>query len=482
MVSLPTLPMEKILFSLDVADLLACSLVSVSWRSMVNNDRVWKKICYKQCDSYTVNYLQSVPPKTVPKFENPETRHRTLEPLCYWRILFMKIQHVKHNWCQANHDVYNVTEFAYNHFDLKIDGNLLVAIVNDNQCEIWDIQRVPYKQEIITCALKNTRCKCMIHLCDNKLVIVQDTLMQVYFKSDHSFKLGFRRLFNQLEADSENIPGSLNIDEWYNGKISLRPTHLQAFHVGRYFIGLAENETFEKASFHIWDTISGCKLKEQSVKELCLNNKDPVHNVKFCTPKTDLGKILVCVQHCRQTGRDLFYTAVYVYDLTSLAFRTVMLLKPHVPWIYFEDHLIITIGHNQANLSIYNSSAGKKLVSKQYENIINPDSVQVRGEYLGFSTGGNLVILTITNFELVFTTAIVKFSSNLFGFDFVFLNWDLILISQWDETNKIEVWSIEKKRLLSTLKTNGLMFPCNNSTKLFVWNEMLTTIYMLQFW
>lgn len=482
MESLPSLAVEKILICLDVADLLACSLVSVGWRSVVNNDRVWKKVCHNQCNKHTIDYLQSVPSKVLPRFENPDIWQTTLEPLCHWRTVFMKIQHVKGNWWRANHDVYSVTEFAYNHFDLKIDKNILIAIVNDNQCEVWNIQHVPYKQEIITCALKNTRCKCMIHLFDDKLVIIQDTLMQVYLKSDKTFKLCFRRLFNQVEANSENIPRSLNIDEWYNERVKLRPTHLQAFHVGNYFIGLAENGTFEKASFHIWDMMTGSKLKEQSIKELYLDNSDPVYNVKFCPPRTELEKILVCVQHSQQTGNDTFYTVVYVYDLESLSPRAQMILKPHVPWIYFEDHLIITISHNQSKLNIYNSTSGAKIVSKQYENIINPDSVQVHGDHLGFSTGGQLVVLKIQDFDLVFTTSIFKFSSNLFGFDFVFLDWNLILISQWDTINKIEVWSIEKKCLLSTLKASGLMFPCNNSAKFFVWNEMLTTIYMLQFW
>uniref|UniRef100_A0A1B6F5N9 F-box domain-containing protein n=1 Tax=Cuerna arida TaxID=1464854 RepID=A0A1B6F5N9_9HEMI len=485
METLPVLPLEQILTHLEVRDLLACSLVSIGWRAAVNNDHVWKQICHCQSSNATIDHVQAVQSSIPPTFLDPEPSNKELEPLCYWRIVYMKLQHVKRNWQRANHKTYKVTDLAYNYFDLKVHKDVLIANVNDNHCAVWNIRGIPVRQETIVCALTNTRCKCMIHVCDNKLAIVQDTLLQVYTREGKHFKLSHRRLFNQAESVSETIPKSQNIDEWYNEAVKRRPTHLQAFYVGKYFIGLAENGPYDGASFHVWDTETGGKLKEEQVKAISSEIRDPIYNVKFCPPKSDLGKILVCVQHTKRTDHftdDSYYTVLYIYDLSTLTFKKLNILRPHVPWIYYENHIILTVDHTQAKLSIYNSSNGESLVSKQYEEIINPDSVQVHGNHLGFKTGGDLVVLNVKDFDLVFTTAIVKFSSNLFGFDFTFLDWNLVLIARWDKVNKIEVWSMDKKTLLSTLGTTGLMFPCNNSAKFFVWNEMVTTIYMLQFW
>ncbi|XP_054286086.1 uncharacterized protein LOC129002368 [Macrosteles quadrilineatus] len=482
---LPRLPVDQIMSYLEVPDLLACSLVNSGWRAVINDDRLWKKVCYKQSNKPTIEYVQAVTPRISPEFEEPESYHKRLEPLCHWRVVYMKLQHVNWNWRRAKHETYSVTDLAYNHFDLKIENDLLVANVNDNQCEVWNIRGIPRKQETVICALKNTRCKCMIHLCGDRLVIVQDTLLQIYHRVEKRFSCRYRRLFNQPESDSETIPGSLTVDEWYNETVKRRPTHLQAFNVSKYFIGLALNGTFENASFHVWDSSVGVKLKEEVVKNISVDVKEPIHNVKFCPPKTEQGKILVCVQHVRQSGNfgdDIYFSVLYIYDLLTLTFRKLRVLRPHVPWIYYEDNLILTIGYSQAKLSIYNSTSGERLASKRYEGIINPESVQVHGNHIGFTTGGDLVVLSIKDFGLEFTTGIVKFSSNLFGFDFVFLDWDLVLISRWDKVNKIEVWSVKEKCFLSTLHASGLMFPCNNSAKFFVWNEMITTIYMLQFW
>lgn len=483
---LPILAVDEIIKRLNASDLLSCALVSVTWRQLMNNDNIWKTLCHRHCHSETIDCVQTMKSCVEPVFKPPKTYHQRLQPLCYWRVMYMKLQHVKRNWCLANHKVHNITELAYNHFELKIDRNIMIANVNDNLCEVWDILYAPQKQETITCGLKITRCKCMIHVSGDNLVIVQDTLLQVYNRTEKTFKLSFRRIFNEIEANSQDIPDSLHIDDWYDDKVKLRPTHLQAFNMGKHFIGLAENGSFDDTSFHIWDTVVGGKIKEQSVKAMCHGNRDHVYNIKFCLPKTDLGKILVCIQHSdsSNTTEDAsYYTVIYEYNLISLVFKRLNVIRPHVPWIYFEDNIIITIGDNLSKMSLYASTSGSQVISKKYDDIINPDSVQVQGDYLGFTTGGNLVILNIIDFKLVFTTFITKFSSNVFGFDFLFLDWDLILISHWDTTvNNIEVWSTEKKCPISTLKTRGLMFPCNNSAKFFVWNEMASSIYMLQFW
>lgn len=481
--TIPDLPVELILSQLHVKDLLACSAVSIGWRSTVNCDFIWKTNCYKEANSTTIDYLKTKPPTVNPIFCVPESV--SLEPLCFWRVMYLKIQHIGNNWKTANHTTHQVTGLAYNFFDLKIDDNLLVANVNDSQCEVWDITKVPKKLETLNCALKNTRCKSMIHINSQRLVVVQDSLLQIFNKSDKHFKLDFRRLFNRPEEDSKDIPYSVNIDDWYSSVVERKPTHLQAFHVGKFFIGLAQNGSYEISTFHVWNTSTGSKLREELVNRIHPYNKDPVYNVKFCPPKLDLGKILVCVHHKRSVGQnngEECYTVVYQYSLTDFSFKRLRIMKPHIPWVYYEKDFFVTIDHGQSKLSIFKTCNGEKIVSKRYEEVINPDSVQVFDQYLGFTTGGDLVILSIKDFDLVFTTGIVKFSSNLFGFDFLFQGWDLVLIACWDDVNKVQVWSIKEKKLLSTLNQRGLMFPCNNSAKFFVWNEMITTIYMLQFW
>lgn len=481
--TVPDYPVEVILSHLQVKDLLACSAVSIGWRSAVNCDYVWKKICFKEANAETIYYLKTVSPTVQPVFQEPESED--LEPLCFWRVMYLKIQHIRNNWKTANHTTHQVTGLAYNIYDLKIANNVFVANVNDSQCEVWDIRKVPKKLETLNCALKNSRGKSMILIIDQRLVVVQDSLLQIYNKSDKHFKLSFRRLFNRPEEDSKDIPNSVNIDEWYSSAVQRRPAHLQVCHVGKFFIGLAQNGSFANSTFHVWDTATGSKLREEHINQIQPDNKDIVYNVMFCQPKSDLSKILVCVHHIKTSvhnNGEICYTTVYLYSLKDFSFKKLKVLKPHILWIYYESEFFVTIDIDKSKLSVFKISDGEQIVSKRYEEIINPDSVQVFDRYLGFTTGGDLVVLNTDDFDLAFTTGIVKFSSNLFGFDFLFQCWDLVLVASWDDANKIEVWSIKEKKLLSTLNQRGLIFPCNNSAKFFVWNEMITTIYMLQFW
>lgn len=485
METLPALVIEQILSQLSIPDLLACSLVSIVWRSTFNCDYVWKKICFRTNNQTTIDYVRTVRSMVSPTFEEQDDTN--LEPLCHWRVVYMKLQHVNRNWREANHATYKVTDVACDFFDIQIYNDTLVANVNDSRCEVWNIRGTPKKQESLVLALKDTCCKCLIHLSEDMLVIVQDTVLQVYKKVNKIFVLCYRRLFNLPEPLSADIPLSLTIDDWYKGRVKITSIHANV--IGKYFIGLVLMGSSKEFRFHIWDTVTGSKLKEELVTNL--SPEDSINDVKFCPPRTYLDKVLVCVQYFRRpqwrgNNNDTeagYFTIVYLYDLKGLIFKTLRVMSPNVPWIFYEDTLFLTIDQTRLLLSIFNSSNGDLIASKFYREVINPDSVQVSGDYLGLTTGGDLVVLNIKqDFDLVFKTGIVKFSTHMFGFDFVFISWDLVLITCWDKKNKIEVWNIREKKLLSTLKANGLIFPCNNSTNFFVWNEMVTTIYMLKFW
>lgn len=485
METLPALVIEQILSQLSIPDLLSCSLVSIGWRTLFNCDYVWRKICLKSNNKTTIDYVRTVRSMVPPTFEEPDDT--TLEPLCHWRVVYMKLQHVNRNWRRANHATYKVTDVACDFFDLQIFNDTLVANVNDSCCEVWNIRGTPKKQETVILALKDTCCKCLIHLSEDTLVIVQDTVLQVYKKINKIFILCFRRLFNLPETFSTDIPLSLSIDDWYKGKVKITSLHAKV--VGHYFIGLVLMGSSKDFHFHIWNIATGCKLKEEFITNL--SSEDSVQDVKFCSPRTYLDKILVCVQYLRvpqwrgyNNDREAgFFTIVYVYDFKALTLRTLRVLSPNTPWIFYEDTLFLTIDLTRKVLSVFNCATGDMVASRLCRKVINPDSVQRSGDYLGLVTGGDLVILNIKqDFDCIFETGIVKFSTHMFGFDFVFVSWDLVLITCWDQKNKIEVWNIKEKKLVSTLKANGLIFPCNNCANFFVWNEMVTTIYMLKFW
>lgn len=133
---------EVIVQLLTPPDLARCSAVSRQWREVFNKDWVWKP----HCDPGLEHPLQTIPCVATPPFETPETENSTLQPICHWKLAFMKEKHLWEIWRR-----FSGNGNKKNELDWQLTGcervdfltDTLVLVIYSARIEILDVSVIP---------------------------------------------------------------------------------------------------------------------------------------------------------------------------------------------------------------------------------------------------------------------------------------------------------------------------------------------------
>uniref|UniRef100_A0A1B6DQM9 F-box domain-containing protein n=1 Tax=Clastoptera arizonana TaxID=38151 RepID=A0A1B6DQM9_9HEMI len=347
--TLPLELIEHITSYLSINDLLSCSLVSVGWREALNHDIIWLKRCrggYEwKCYG---NHLKNLKSHVEPIFELPQTSEQSLDPLCVWRVYFMTQKYFKMNMQRSRYKKYFVNGHFNTDMALYYDAENVVVIQAElNKFEIWNTEGLPFCHDVICGAFVTTDQH--LYANDNYVVILQNNLLQVYEQCGRKYELIHRKLFNQSNIFSLNIPLNADLTQWYfevfNTSLNNQKIHNVTKHVffDNIFIGFSQETDLKNCVFHVWDFEKGIKLKEQTF----IKSSNIFIDIQFY--KSDLLYIVFETSDSNLKKE----TIVSCYDVSSLNYTSLIV---HIDcslldrYFYFNSKFMVTLHSNCINV------------------------------------------------------------------------------------------------------------------------------------
>lgn len=256
-------------------DITSCSGVSVGWRAVFNINRVWKPFC-----SFSPHYFLEELNRVKPGFDVPQVEGVRLEPLCQWRVTFLKEMYVLTNWkkglflsdeveLRSNKCLYamDAVDSQQNHWMF-----LCCSVKEGLKLEVWNIKGVPFLQmttnmrhvyKNIDNAIENNNVNFKLYLSEDKLLFVYNNLVTVLsFKHPHFF-LEFLYNFSFVHTAPFFTPKKL--------------THLpqgtlcEVKVIKNYLYGVSYSTHDWKQHFspsvHVWNLNTAVKVKDNCVVE-----------------------------------------------------------------------------------------------------------------------------------------------------------------------------------------------------------------------
>lgn len=364
--SLPLEVIEQITHYLSTNDLLACSLVSISWRESLNYDILWVKQCkggygWKRYAEHLENQKSQV----EPFFELPECVEKTLEPLCKWRVHFMTQIHFERN-LQTNGNKKYTSYGNFNTESVYYEAeNTVVMYSGTNCCEVWNTEGSPFRQDLIYCAIDEN--SPFLYVFDNFILILQSNLLQVYEKSDGKYKLLHRRCFDQNE--NIDIPPDVDITQWFWNFIENKSNSFKVLKnytspkgiicFQNIFIGCNVTSDLTNGIFYIWDIKTGFKLKEQRFID-CLNH---VSDIDFYKTKELVYILLETEGPCLEKKVTIVGYNALTQNYTNFCIEINSGLSER--YFYFERNYVVTLYSNV--IDIWDTKTDNK--NKTYKDL-----------------------------------------------------------------------------------------------------------------
>ncbi|KAG8297702.1 hypothetical protein J6590_030213 [Homalodisca vitripennis] len=259
--SLEDLPLdiiELITRHITVEELAACCAVSCRMRETFGEDVLWRK----HCNQELAEYLRTTPCKVDPPFVSPETEDSTLSPISYWRMAFMRENHLWDNWMQGKFKQEWLLEKTFNKnwpSSAKFLTNDIVMVATKNKINVLDVSHNPavdIVEPIYFTAFVSHELK--IHGENNMVYIFHLSCVQCYYL-EFSTKQNFLKYVFFFE-DSEKLDNLVD----YGKRLSIRSHALYEWVnlrivQGKYFVGILPRDL----EMHVWDLEKGVKVKKE---------------------------------------------------------------------------------------------------------------------------------------------------------------------------------------------------------------------------
>ncbi|KAG8307419.1 uncharacterized protein LOC124360075 [Homalodisca vitripennis] len=401
---LPEEIIEKIVEKFSVKDLLACSAVSLEWRETFNVDAFWRRFCFREIK----DYLENTPCEVEPGFRLPEENEVRLQPLCSWRIHYMRKVHLLNNW---KNNRYSALSFRTNleimSSEVKIDSDGIhwIFIMTETALEVWNVNTKPqllYAQIPIFDCCPNTG----VFLSGKTLVITQWNVASVYDfnNSSEHCKILYRflveenkhlplRLLNStdiLEADFMNQDDDFRFINFENILVSYKRI---------------PNPLID-SSMHLWDVFKGVKLSVVSMStSLSVENEIAFTNIF----RIDNSRGMI--RHVFRSPDSILYTKLVVYDFKKLKFTNIDITFEGVTvWCGYAQDVIVTFTSHPGTIKFYSYSVGKLLWVKEIGEYTNSEQMQLIDSYLLYCMFNCLNVLDIHKQEVVYCLAFSFYS------------------------------------------------------------------------
>ncbi|XP_046671588.1 uncharacterized protein LOC124361711 [Homalodisca vitripennis] len=300
-----TLPMEVvevIALHLTARDLAACCSTNHAWRDMFGQDIIWKH----HCNRAVAECLATAESRVEPKFVLPENKDvaNSLSPLGKWRLAYLREQLLWSHWINGKKLMETLAiNDPHKQKLIPSEDGLCEFVTNDyliTSCEkqvmLWNISSSPVYVSDPFRLLLPGRVTFYSSIDNNKIVIVQKTVVQIYhygspMKPNWTLEQSF--LFDR--ATPVQFSETQEMETF--------PLTFSCLVIENYFVGILSS-----GEIHVWNLQSGTKLK----KVLCpgINNDKIIKVVNSRNPKKDF------VITVRRNNMYHFY----VFSLASLEF------------------------------------------------------------------------------------------------------------------------------------------------------------------
>ncbi|KAG8335171.1 hypothetical protein J6590_075264 [Homalodisca vitripennis] len=305
--SLPLEALEVVAGHLTPFDLAACCAVSIDWRDAFNQDRLWKPHCNKD----TAKYLETAECRVEPRFESPESEDSTLNPICCWRMSYMRETHLQNNWRHGRSikEEVHITENFRDSFYLFVSDDYAL-VSNERKVMLWNVRGSPvYVRDPMNLLFESEGYMFVQMINPNMMLIVQGLSVQVYcFKSilDESWELKHIFFLDGTESVSSSEAVSL---------MSVRSKYSFIYDapivLGSIFIGYTSEDP---NILHIWNVQEGKKLRTVECKITSAPYNKIWAIVKSDKPSLDIVVIVRNIFNSKNTFH------FYIYSLKHLDF------------------------------------------------------------------------------------------------------------------------------------------------------------------
>lgn len=400
---------------LNPRDLTHCSGVSVGWRRAFNLDVVWRSHC-----SFPLDHFRDLTNRVKPNFELPYVEGSELEPLCEWRVAFLKELHVMENWKNLH--------FASDEVELQTQSCLYMMDAVDElqnhwlflcctakeglKLEIWNIKGVPFQQictkmsnvfKNIDETIQNNQVNFRLHLIKEKLLFIYDNLVTIYNFSYPNYELNF--LYNFSFVHTAPFFTQRRISQLPEGSFS------EVEVVGNLLYGVSYSPRDRVQQFspsvHVWDISLAAKIKDHCIFEP--RGRDPVPFISSLTVTSGNSQNLVITRTFE--GAILMSSRIRVFDRIKCEYNKFYVqLKFPVIWTAVAgDYLVVCELINPLErdciFHFYNTDSAVCLLRTNIYNIYDPEKISSSSSKFAFiDLHSNVTVFDIVTQEKVTTS------------------------------------------------------------------------------
>lgn len=388
--------LEVLVCYFSAQDLSACAAVNCRWRQAFNLDIFWRR----HCEANILTYLKEELGSVQPLFR--KTRNLTaLEPLCDWRVHFMRRAHLVRNWNRGRYLSQKVKfQSSVVNCSLGIDGkgNHWLVVNLSDRTEVWDVQKTPTFYATIG---NLTGAPNSLEIVGNKLIVIDCFyFVQVFHLCLPS--LGFSPSSKFFYTDDCSHFVDLTDDQ---ARETIRNRLRSSFRKG-HVLFLAENLLIGYFSFvedpkehflHIWDLDTETKLAQESVSS-ALQNKLTTYSCSSYVSSDLQTKRLLCSLYLF----DRYVSKLVLYSLKTKKFTNFTItVSGKVDWCDISGGLVAT-SHLLHQLHIYSAHSGNlvNILDTNVRMIFGPNSGlqnQMLGPYMVQPSRESVKVMSIQN-------------------------------------------------------------------------------------
>ncbi|XP_073989437.1 uncharacterized protein [Rhodnius prolixus] len=473
---LPQEIFEEVALYLNISEILSCCLVGIGWRNAVNNNRVWNHLCLKKFDIQMNNSALITNRNYVePSFVVPENDCNRLSDICIWRIRFMQEVHISKNWRRGRYVSEKVTKINVGEI-LESEGNMIIVPNNERRFfTSMNVEDDYIVKQTVPYSLNNMLAS-FFKLCNDKIVLVQCTLLQVFTRSENNdFDLKYRFLFNKTNEESLNIPTSSDLTEWYESTVGLYPCDITVCcdHDGKYFVGVIQEGDLNNARLHIWDLSVGIKCREQILPRV----NESVTDIHFTLHNSKVFLFITVIQNERNCSR------IYCLNLKTFTYTNLFIrFDYNLPLVLVRSPYLLTSDTTGHNISLWSCTDGvlvyKMFFSKYYLNLM---TLQFASSFL-LICGNSSCLDMVRVFNIKTLKTVYELFTNFRIISLMLIRAELMLIRGALEFG---VWDITTGTKLHTINEisfcRHVIWTNYNCSKVALETES-NELYLFRFW
>ncbi|XP_054280338.1 uncharacterized protein LOC128998308 [Macrosteles quadrilineatus] len=393
---LPSEMVAAIADLLGARDIAACSGVNRSWRRAFNLDRVWRRYC-----SFGPEFYKDESNTVKPSFQVPFVEGVDLEPLCEWRVNFLKESYIMKNWEKVRFsseeaEIHgNVCLYMKEGVDTRGNHWMFLCCTSREglRLQVWSLKDFPCLQtsmkmydisKFIEEAVQNEAVRFNLHLSGQRLLFIVNNLISVYDFSPPHYKISFLCTLSVVHTHPFFVPKRLpqlpsgSVCEVRVVENLLFAVTYMAIHVSQQF----------SPSVHVWDMEKSVKVNDHCVFE---SKESPFETVGTISLTHGISDFLIITQtYDVMTSVTVKKSRVRAFDMKRFEYSNfyVKTMSP-VIWSAVAGEVLVfcellSSQERDCVFHFYDLHSNKCLLQTSTYNIYDPEKISSSGSKFAF--------------------------------------------------------------------------------------------------